>query len=156
MSQPRWRHARIVKIPAQPARSALWTVALELVCGPRLLRMTVVEHAQDSSPVPAEWNIEPGVPCSSNGLPAAPAGECLSPNAPPGALVGKLGGSASDFPAGAPPAYAGARVFAVGSQAVIRISADEIGPVYLTMNDAIRSFAGHSGELHVLIEEMDL
>jgi hypothetical protein len=148
MVQPAWRLIRKLKIPAQPPAGALWTPAIDVVESSRLLRITVVGG------LPTNWNLSPLEPCSPNGIIDNKTSR-LTPNAATGALIGKLGGSTSDLPSGDPPQYCGARLFAVGDHAVIRIQKDEIGALYLTMNDAPADFRQHSGEIEVQLEEME-
>jgi hypothetical protein len=157
MPQPSWRKISVVKVPAQPAQAALWTLVLDLLAGPRLLRFTAVDRDEQSNAVPLTWELAPGqAACPPNGIPGAQAVTYLAHGVPQGALIGKLGGSTADFPAGSPPVYSGARVFPVGGHTVVKLAADEIGPLYLTMNDSPGGFDKHAGHLHVLVEEMDL
>ena len=160
MPQPPWRKVLVLRVPAQPAHAGLWTPALDVVAGPRLLRITILDHDDQSNPIGTDWNIEKDSPCSANGLSDKKSGDTvgdlLAANASRGALIGKVGGSAADLASGNPRTYTGARVFPVGGYAVIKITADEVGPLYFTMNDTLAGFPHHSGNLQLLLEEMDL
>jgi len=73
-------------------------------------------------------------------------------------LVGKIGGNAADRPetsaAGVDALpYPGRKVFPVGDLCIIQLAKDDGGPLFLSMNDEPSAFGGHTGALHILIEE---
>jgi hypothetical protein len=148
MITPSWRRVKWVKVPAKP--DGPWSLAVDQITGPRLIRISVSNKDEQGAEVPTKWKPSSAEECGGNGMAkAAPDG--LVPSAPYGALVGKLGGSSADLTE--TPATSGRKFFPVGTYCVLNVSATEGGPLYLTMNDKLGDFANHSGELMVLIEE---
>jgi hypothetical protein len=70
----------------------------------------------------------------------------LNQNAILGALIGKVGGSASDKPG--PTSFS----FVAGSFAVVVLDEKTEGALYLTMNDDPKQFPSHGGTVTVTIE----
>jgi len=165
-----WLPLEIVNIPARPL--GFWTLALEFAPASRLLRIRVTDKDTHQQPVATVWSPANGVTCGPDGLlpdapqnskPAQSAGGSNEPlvsmlctSAPLGSLIAKIGGSTADLPdsSTSPNAipYAGKKVFAVGSDAIISISsAADAGPLFLTMNDVPANFHLHSGALLVAL-----
>ncbi|MBI2188386.1 MAG: hypothetical protein HYU37_14890 [Acidobacteria bacterium] len=142
----------LVKVPAKPA--GLWQLAIEYVETPCLLRLRVVEQDARGACVPTTWRLSATLESSPNGINAPARTGLLATTALRGALIGKVGGSTADIPDSTAPAtpYGAKKVFAVGSECMVSLSAGEEGPLYLTMNDSPDSFAEHDGALHVQIE----
>jgi hypothetical protein len=77
-----------------------------------------------------------------------------------GALIAKVGGSASDNPA-APPlgggvaavATGGPLIFGAGSFCIIELSSSQKGTLFFTMNDTPANFDNHDQELSVDVFE---
>ena len=154
MTNPSWRKITIAKVAAKP--DGLWSMVVEHIAGPRLLRFRVLDIDDAGAPAPVEWQIAPGVLCKGNGdLREAADKASLIATAPRGSLIGKLGGSTADLPE-AQGAYNGSKVFTVGSYCVVSLSSNDMGALFLTMNDAPESFKDHDLELLVLIEEAPL
>jgi hypothetical protein len=159
MTNPSWKDLIRVKVAAKP--EGLWNMVFPYVCGPRLLRITVIGKDDKGTDVSTKWKLGgPNNECGANGLlkPPKSASTFLVPSAPFGAMVGKVGGSTADLPdtspAGGP--YAGRKVFPAGNYAVFGLASTDCGPLFLTANDSPDGFVDHSGELWVLIEEAPL
>lgn len=123
-----------VVVPARPA-NGLWTLARGFLVGPLILRLEAE----------GKWTPIAGLPeCGPDGLCHWAFGRdrLLTKRAPPGALIGRFGGSniATDD----------ADIFAVGSVAVLSVE-KAAGPLYLTINDATECFDDNSGEVIVTI-----
>jgi hypothetical protein len=168
MTTPSWRpvpfknqnqdNAGLVKVEANQAAS--WNLILPFVAGPRLLRFTIKDKDDKGAAAPTKWHVNANEECGADGLAKSGArSNALVTSAPAGALVGKIGGSTADLPdastaSGGP--YAGKKVFAVGSYAVVPLASTDSGPLFLTMNDLPDAFSTHSGALWVLVEEAPL
>src|SRR5713226_9672888 len=76
-----------------------------------------------------KWSYAPDRKCTADGDPKAPLNPatCLFADAPPGALIGKIGGSTAGK-------TDGTKLFVVGSYCVIELEDKAKGPLYLTMN----------------------
>ena len=101
MTNPSWREIKWAKVPAKP--DGLWTVVLEHISGPRLLRVSVKDKDEKNAEVPVKWRPSKTEECGANGIPKDPSNPpstaaTLIASAPYGALVGKLGGSTADLP----------------------------------------------------------
>jgi hypothetical protein len=70
----------------------------------------------------------------------------ITGKAPPGALIGKVGGSTSGK-------EDGTLIFCVGNFCVLRLSETQEGALFLTMNDSPKGFQSHEGELNVNVFE---
>jgi hypothetical protein len=163
MTNPSWREIKWAKVPAKP--DGLWTVILEHISGPRLLRISVKDKDKKKVDVAVKWHTTETEDCGANGIArdtssttgTTGTASTLIMYAPYGALVGKLGGSTADLPEGGSGGpYSGRKVFTAGTYCVVTLAANEGGPLFLTMNDIPTSFDRHSGELTVLIEEAPL
>lgn len=128
----------IADVPAQP--EGLWTSVCLYVDGPGLLRIKADPQGQ--------WSYAAGTvdDCGPEGDPLAFVSrkDCLSQNAPVGALIGKIGGSSAGI--------GDAPVFAVGSHCVVRIP-DDGGPLFLTINDTADGMSNNGGTVKVLSVE---
>jgi hypothetical protein len=147
-----------VQVDAKP--EGFWNLAIEFCPGPRLVRLRVVDKDKGGAPLPTEWTIDKDLAapttCGANGLGAGDNRSAyLCPAAPQGALIGKFGGSPADIPdltQSATP-FGTKKVFAVGAQCVISLAVGDAGPLYLTMNDELRTFDKHDGMLFVEIHD---
>jgi len=155
---PSWRALATVKVSAKP--DGFWTLVHEYVAGGRLLRFQVRDKDKDQTSVPMSWSPADGSHVTADGIAfsGAPKTGVLSTAAPYGALVGKVGGSSADLPdsASAGTPYGTKKTFVVGAYCIVALAASDGGPLFLSMNDNPEGFAGHSGALHVLIEEYPL
>lgn len=118
------------RVAARP--DGLWTLVVEFVSGPALLRVTASADRWQYADAAAAV-------CGADGDPDAllARAKCLLPAAPVGALIGKIGGST----AGA----ADGTLFVAGSTCVVRVP-DEGGPLFLTINDEyMKNNAGSIG-----------
>jgi hypothetical protein len=153
--EPSWQKVKLIKLVATAA--PLWTLVRDYVPGSRLLRFTVVDKDESNAAVASKWcPVDKTPPCGPDGIvPTTSKSGLLTNGALYGALIGKLGGSSADVPdssaVGSP--YGTKRVFAIGSHCVISLASGDAGPLFLTMNDTPNGFGGHSGELHILLEE---
>ena len=80
------------------------------------------------------WNAPPGLlaPCEPDGLAGLvlPAERVVLPDAPPGALIGRIGGSSDGLKAEG--------AFVIGSSCVVAVPAGSIGPLYVSFNITAR------------------
>jgi hypothetical protein len=99
-------------------------------------------------PSPPKWSYAPERKCTADGDPRAPfnPATCLFPDAPPGALIAKIGGSKAGK-------TDGTKIFVVGSYCVIELDDKMKGPLYLTMNSDPMSSLERSGSLQVAISQ---
>jgi hypothetical protein len=154
MTNPSWRAITRAKVPAKA--EGLWTMVVEHVAGPRLLRISVQEKDQAGAALPTQWKFTATEQCTANGqLRNAACTNALITTAPCGSLIGKIGGSTADMPE-EKGVYTGRKVFTVGTYCVVQLAAADSGAVFLTMNDAPENFKDHDLDLHVLIEEAPL
>jgi hypothetical protein len=76
------------------------------------------------------WTALPGLlaPCQPDGLAGLilPADRVVLPDAPPGALIGRIGGSSASLKADG--------AFVVGSSCVVAVPAGSIGPLFVSFN----------------------
>jgi hypothetical protein len=130
-----------VVVHAKP--KGVWTRALDFVSGPAHIKITMETSEQ--------WSTGTAM-CGAAGLYEVSADAFLA-TAPVGSLIAKIGGSDADCPP--PPATTGIaqpfKIHAVGNHGVIRLAADESGPLFLTMNDTLANFRKHLGQLTVKI-----
>jgi hypothetical protein len=133
---------------------------LPFVTGPRLLRFTIQDKDDKGADTPVKWRLNSNEECGADGsIKGGTKTTALVTTAAVGALVGKVGGSTADLPDAsttASTATSGRKLFAVGSYAVIALTSNDSGPLFLTMNDGPEGFATHSGSLWVLIEDAPL
>jgi hypothetical protein len=128
----------VTEIHAKPA-TGLWTKALEFVTGPIKFKITASGN----------WKFDgdEGGTCDANGSltshldPKA----CINEHAPVGALIGKIGHSTASID--------GVKSFVVGSFCIVQLSANESGPLFLTINDAPSGFFDNEGKLQVEVHE---
>ena len=125
----------IAVVSSQP--DGLWTRVCRYVDGPGLLRISADPQGR--------WSYAAGTvdDCGPEGDPLAfvSRNNCLSQNAPVGALIGKIGGSSAGI--------GDAPVFAVGSCCVVRIP-DDGGPLFLTINDTVDGMSNNGGTMKIL------
>src|ERR1700722_15663348 len=81
-----------------PARAAMgvWTLAAEYIDPKTRLRFKVPkDRTENNALAPNVWTYALGKTCTADGAPKAPINpvNCLLASAPPGALIGKIGGS---------------------------------------------------------------
>jgi hypothetical protein len=139
MTAPQWENLTLARpsIPANP--EGLWTPVLEYIEGAVKLRITAT----------GLWSYLPNTNCGPDGYRAGGlADDALSTRAPLGALIGKIGGSTADIPDAEKDI-----VFVVGSFCVVTLTAEQRGPLFMTMNDRVAWFAHHTGELRISIFE---
>ena len=149
MTNPSWRKIDLVKVPAKP--DGLWTMVVEHITGPRLLRLKVSDKDKADALVPMKWNRTSTEQCGADGQ-MKTCTNALLPLAPCGSLIAKIGGSTADMPE-AQGVYSGRKVFTVGTYCVVLLANTDTGGLFLTMNDAPESFNQHALDLYVLIEE---
>jgi hypothetical protein len=148
MTEPNWDGGKRVTVPAMPTVSGYWTIALEYLDGPKRLKLEVADEKnpyEDNATEAGKWNYAPEKQCTADGDPKAPVNpaNCLFPDAPAGALIGKIGGSTAGKNDGTK--------FVVGSFCVIDLDEKTKGPLYLTMNADPMSSMERSGNLSVVI-----
>jgi hypothetical protein len=121
-----------VTVPARP-EGGLWTMVRTQLVAPAVIRIEASGSWRLASDLPA---------CGADGMRHWLYGrdQLLTKKAPPGALIGKVGGSCS--------AADEADVFIVGSVTVLLLE-KVAGPLYPTINGAPMHFASHEGELTV-------
>jgi hypothetical protein len=136
MHAPLWLPLTLNRATVDAKPPALWTRVHDYVKGPVRLKITAT----------GTWNIAPAAACGPQGdIQLGLAAGGLNDQALKGALIGKIGGSASDKPATAGFA------FVVGEFAVIVVPETTEGALYLTMNDDVGAFGQHSGAVDVTI-----
>jgi|ERR1700730_12867182 len=163
MSDPNWDAGVIVNVPAKPAQGN-WTMALEYVDAAKRLKL-VVSATLDTPKAAAQvgggqqatqaavvaqknqWNYATDRACSANGDPKAPinSANCLITDAPPGALIAKLGGSIAGKTSD------GLKSFVVGSFCIIDLDDRSKGTLYLTMNADPMGALERTGQLSVTV-----
>lgn len=153
MSDPNWDEWITANVPAKPGHG-YWTMVLDYVDASERLNF-VAEDERDVPPAeghPAErednkWTYADRKACYADGDPKAPINpaNCLIPDAPPGALIGKIGGSTAGK-------SDGAKMFVVGSFCVLELDANTKGTLYLTMNADPMSSLKRDGHLKVKIQ----
>ena len=156
MTDPNWESLREVVVPAKPGHG-FWTKVLDYVDASKRLQF-VVEDERDAPPVPPgqqppqpdrvpnKWSYAPEKLCTADGDPKAPINpaNCLLVDAPPGALIAKIGGSTAGK-------NDGIKVFVVGSFCVVDLDEKTKGALYLTMNADPMSSLDKRGELSVKV-----
>lgn len=134
MAEPSWTQLVEMDVPAKP--DGRWTLVSEYVEKETLLRIRADPKGS--------WSYTKRVAsgCGPNGEATShlKCESCLLESAPPGSLIGKIGGSTVD---------SGSAIFSVGSFAVTKLS--ESGPVYLTVNDEPGGFVDNSGSIKVTV-----
>ncbi|HXM13051.1 MAG TPA: hypothetical protein VN946_24080, partial [Terriglobales bacterium] len=96
---------------------------------------------------PNKWSYAQGSMCTADGDPKAPLNpaNCLITDAPPGALIAKIGGSVAGKTSD------GLKSFVVGSLCVYDTDATTKGILYLTMNADPMGLSERSGSIRVKI-----
>jgi hypothetical protein len=129
-----WIEQRKVRVAMDVAR--IWTIALEYIEAPVVLRITCADNQKWTYSVATKKS------CSPDGDPAAWSDQSLLPTAPLGALIGKLGGSSCDKLG---------QIFAIGTTCVISADQTFKGSLFLGMNDTISALADHGGAFDISI-----
>jgi hypothetical protein len=143
MADPNWDTAESTVVPARPDHG-YWTKIFDYVDAPRRLKFEVPET--NAQGLQNQWSYAPQKTCFADGdykAPVNPA-NCLFADAPPGALIGKIGGSKAGK-------SDGSKLFVVGSFCVLDLDDKTKGPLYLTMNADPMSSLERSGELSIMI-----
>jgi hypothetical protein len=163
MTDPNWDSGKEVDVLAVPTHGN-WTRALDYVDAAKRLKF-VVEDMRNPPPPPAvdpganpqpakqtekeanKWTYVKDKECGADGDPKAPVNpaNCLLPDAPPGSLIAKIGGS----PAG--KTSDGLKSFVVGSFCIIDIDDKSKGTLYLTMNADPMGLLERGGHLYVKV-----
>ena len=148
MTDPNWQALKAVTVPAKTAQG-FWTLALGYIAGPSRLRFVVEKtvDAPSQPPVLNEWICAPNRTCTADGdpkLPINPA-NCLFPEAPPGALIAKIGGSIAGKKDG--------KLFVVGSYCIVDLDETAKGALFLAMNADPMSSLTRDGQLLVGISQ---
>lgn len=153
MADPNWDLGVNVVVLAKP-RYGYWTKALDYVDASKRLKFVVEDtrqvpvqqQGQLDVTVPNKWNYAVEKQCTADGDPKAPINpaNCLLPDAPPGALIAKIGGSTAGK-------GDGLKLFIVGSFCVFDLDDKTKGTLYLTMNADPMSSLERSGQLSVKI-----
>jgi hypothetical protein len=128
-----WSEQKKVTVPARP--DGLWTPVFEYVKGPAIIKVEAK----------GQWSYSREKSCGPDGDRAAllSPDQSISPANPIGALLVKIGGST----AGA----ADGTVSVVGSMGVVQLGANDGGPLFLTMNDALSGFGDNGGTLEATV-----
>lgn len=129
-----WQPPVKVTVPAFPT-TGLWTPALDFVPAGALLKLEAS----------GKWSYSTGMETGPDGDLGAivTAAQALAPKAPVGSLIAKIGGSTAAVDDGS--------VFIVGSKAVIRLTGEIQGPLYLAINDHVTGLADNTGSLEVKV-----
>ena len=168
MTDPNWDAGIDKTIPAKPTHGN-WTLALDYVDASKRLKFVVSDErdvpaaaavgpAQPQAPAapaapaapekePNKWSYAKGSECTADGDPKAPLNpaNCLITDAPPGALIAKIGGSLAGKTSD------GLKSFVVGSLCVYDTDATTKGIVYLTMNADPMGLSERNGSIRVKI-----
>jgi hypothetical protein len=140
MADEKWTTIADVTVTASP--KGVWTIALEWVEGPALLKL----EADDR-----EWfyseNDQTRTGADGHRTALLSTKNCLLPIAPVGALVGKIGGSSAGACDG--------KSFVVGKFCIVEIEKSS-GPLYLTINDELTGLANNRGEIGVRISSRSI
>lgn len=174
MSDPHWDVGIELDVPARPSHGN-WTRVVEYVDGSQRLKFDVDDTrnsppaaapAADGAPVaplppvaanapeaiqvarePNTWSYAQDKSCGADGDSKAPINpsNCLMADAPPGALIAKIGGSTAG------KISDGVKSFVVGSFCVIDVDDKSKGTLYLTMNADPMAPSQRTGFLRVKI-----
>jgi hypothetical protein len=109
----------------------LWTPVVEYLPAGTLVRVFAA----------GRWHYTALSDCSPDGdrVSFVSSLHCLTKEAPPGALIGKIGGGTADLKGAIVP---------IGSQATFKVGNDG-GGLYMTINDAMGGFDDNSGDVVV-------
>jgi hypothetical protein len=128
--------------PITPYTPAATAPAATPTTPPATPALPVVQPSQQ------KWNYSSEGKCTADGDPRAslnPA-TCLMTDAPPGALIAKIGGSTAGK-------TDGLKLYVVGSFCVIELDDKTKGPLFLTMNHDPMSSLERNGSLKVTISQ---
>ena len=127
------------EIPAKP--TGIWTLVNEFVEGSRVLKISANETT---------WTYADAASarCGADGHRNAFLAHenCLFPDAPVGALIGKIGGSSAGI-------KDGTKVFVVGRFCVVTVP-EEGGPLYLTINDEYSGMENNADAVKVTVVDI--
>lgn len=154
MSDPNWDDWKTTDVPAKPGHG-YWTMVADYVDASTRLNFVADDERDGPSEAAGQppkkeankWSYADGKACYADGDPKAPINpaNCLLPDAPPGALIGKIGGSTAGK-------SDGVKMFVVGSFCVFELDANTKGALYLTMNADPMSSLKRDGHLRVKIQ----
>lgn len=152
MADPNWDSGTPASVPAQP-KYGFWTRVLDYIDASKRLKFVAEDNVTVSDAAgghattkPNKWSYADKKECAADGDPHAGmnTANCLLPDAPPGALIAKIGGSTAGK-------ADGLKSFVVGSFCTFDLDEKTKGALYLTMNVDPMTTAGRQGELLVKI-----
>ena len=152
MSNLIWRPLITLKVP--DPQNVAWTLALDFIEKDKIYKISVADNA-------GKWKLEgESAECTADGIAnkteRAANSPLFLPNAPFGALIGKIGGGTADK--GVPTdvgsgSATSVKTFAIGRHYVIKITVDtEYGPLFLGVNDNFDYMSKVTGQIDVQIE----
>jgi hypothetical protein len=160
MAEPIWRKIAEVRVPEGIGKGdakAQWTLALELVPSGKLLKLEVI--ADQETPNSGTWKpkgLTDRVTADGDFKKCDKSVAQLLKTAPCGALIARIGGSATDQPTfndqGA-VSPASTTVFSVGRTCIFSVPATPTGSLFLGANVAPSDMADIEGDLVVRISE---
>jgi hypothetical protein len=121
-----WTPIQINPLPAPPPADIIvpWLRLVDTIRGATHLMINAT----------GDWIALPGLlaPCGPDGLAglALPADRVVLPDAPPGALIGRIGGGSAGLKAEG--------AFVIGSGCVVAVPAGSIGPLFVSFNITAR------------------
>lgn len=143
MGQPTWRPVRTLDVPEQAGLQ--WTPVLDLVTPGKILK---VEVAVNATWTPDGFTAPCGADGDSSG--SIQRDNLMVPNAPLGALIGRIGGSTADQTA---DVNRNMLLFSVGRFCVLQIPDTAKGSLFLGVNDRAVCMSRVQGQLSVTISE---
>lgn len=162
MPQPTWRKI-VDRMTIPQDQGTAWTRVLDYVTPGKLMKIEVVIDAKATPAINGKWKpADFQSECTADGdySGTEPVGkpqraDALLSNAPLGALIGRIGGSAADksVDAPVPPATPNRLVFSVGRHCVFSVPTTPIGALYLSVNDNSPNTLKLSGNLVVDVFE---
>ena len=128
MASVTWTPIDINALPALPAEITVpWLRLVDTIRGATHLMINATGN----------WTALPGLlaPCGPDGLAGLklPADRVVLEDAPPGALIGRIGGSSAGLKAEG--------AFVIGSGCVVAVPAGSIGPLFVSFNITARPVA---------------
>ena len=139
MNEPKWTELKKdLKISATRADGGVWQLAVSFLEAPGFLKITA----------DGEWTYSNvlALKCKADGDLLSPLNpkRCIHEASPVGCLIGRIWGSSAS--------RATEGIFTVGSLCVLKLAADQQGPLFLTINDLWTGFADNGGEVTVQIQ----
>ncbi len=158
MTQPIWQKIASELVVPEPGKQ--WKLALEVLRAGRLVKVEVVIDPSRNPPEIGRWRPQGFAnDCSADGDFAgtargtnAPAGTPLLASAPPGALIGRIGGSTADQAVDTSQTPS-RLVFSIGRKCVFAVPNSPAGSLFLGVNDDPVRMAEVTGRLLVDIYE---